>query len=315
MSRIENLEWLTTFVAVADHGTFSRAARAVHRSQSRVSAHIAALEAALGRPLFDRRHRPVELTDAGEAFLPYARDVLARLEEGTARVDALTGVLRGSIVVGAHPSISAGFLPEVLRDFCQRHPQVSVEITEGTTAGMADALLSGRVHLALRSTTAGVPPPGLHWRPLWTEPYVAVLPADHPLAALDHLGPHDLVDDPFIAIGQPGADIDPDTRAVFDRWGVAPEVSWRTEQPQTLANLVKAGMGIGLSNALAMRTAETTGLSIVPVGPIDQGRTVGLWVDPARYASAATRALHRTILTAPRPSGTAPPPSPSATDG
>ena len=88
MARVEHIDWLETFVAVVDSGGFSAAAAAVHRSQSRVSAHVAALEQALGVTLFDRRHRPVGLTDAGEAYLPHAREVLAALDRGHAEIEA-----------------------------------------------------------------------------------------------------------------------------------------------------------------------------------------------------------------------------------
>jgi DNA-binding transcriptional LysR family regulator len=302
---IDNLDWLKTFVAVADHGTFSGAARAVHRSQSRVSAHIAGLEGALGAALFDRRHRPVELTDAGIAFLPHARVVLAQLAEGSEAVNARLGVLRGRVVLGAHPSVSATFLPPVLRDFAHHHPEVQVELTEDTSIGLSDSLVSGALHLALRSTTAGPAPEGLAVRELWAEPYVAVVPEGHPLTQRGQpLTPTELAGARFVGIARPGWDVDPDTRTVLDRWDIDHRVAWRTEQPQTLANLVKAGLGVGIINGLAMESCETTGLVVLQVGPVAGGRVVGAWWDPARHMSAATRALLAAVLAAPLPRGT-----------
>lgn len=303
MPRIEQTDWLETFIAVADLGSFSDAARVVHRSQSRVSAHVAALEATLGTSLVDRRHRPVELTDAGEIFLPYARQMLAAQEEGAAAVDSLTGVRRGRVVVGAHPSVSAGFLPEVLKGFSAANPQVRVDLSENTTVGLTDGISTGRLHLAIRSIT-GSSSAGLACHLLWREPYVVAVPEAHPLTRSPlPLRPEQLVHTPLIVIARPGSGIDPDTRSALARWDLAPEVAWRTEQPQTLANLVKAGLGVGLVNRFAM-DCETTGLAVLQVGSIAEGRTVALWRDPARYMSSATRSLHRTILDAPRPPGT-----------
>lgn len=304
MPRIEQNDWLETFVAVADLGSFSAAAAVVHRSQSRVSAHVAALEAALGIPLVDRRHRPVELTDAGETFLPFARRTLAAQEMGAAAVDALAGVSRGRVVVGAHPSVAAGFLPEVLKGFSVAHPQVRVELSEGTTVGLTDGISTGRLHLAIRSTT-GASAPGLACRLLWREPYAVAVPEGHPLtrSALP-LRPEQLASTPLVLIAQPGSGVDPDTRAALARWELAPAVAWRTEQPQTLANLVKAGLGVGLVNRFAMDVCETTGLAVLQVGPIEEGRTVALWRDPARHMSSAARSLYRAILDAPPPPGT-----------
>lgn len=306
MPRIEQNDWLETFVAVADLGSFSEAARVVHRSQSRVSAHVASLEAALGVPLVDRRHRPVELTDAGEVFLPFARQTLVAQEEGAAAVDSLGGVSRGRVVVGAHPSVSAGFLPGVLRPFSVANPQVRVDLSESTTVGLTDGISTGRLHLTIRSLTAP-PAQGLACHPLWREPYVVVVPAGHPLTRCDlPLRPEQLARTPLVVIAMPGSGVDPDVRGALARWGLQPEVAWRTEQPQTLANLVKAGLGVGLVNSFAMSVCETTGLDVLQVGSTAEGRTVALWRDPARYMSSATRSLHRAIVAAPRPPGTLP---------
>lgn len=307
MARIEQTDWLETFVAVADHGSFSEAASVVHRSQSRVSAHVASLERALGAPLIDRRHRPVELTDAGDVFLPYAREVLLVLDKAATAVDSLSGVSRGRVVVGAHPSVSAAFLPAVLREFALDHPQVRVELTEDTSIGLTEALESGIVHLAIRSETAGNIPPGLRSSPLWRESYVAVVPQTHPLATSPTpLRPVDLSQQSLIVIAEPGSKVDPDTAMALERWGLVPEVAWQTEQPQTLANLVKSGLGVGLINRLAMEVSETSGLALLPVGDVEHGRLVSLWWDPERYMSSAARALSRAIMDAPRPAHTHP---------
>lgn len=309
--RIEQTDWLETFVAVAEHGSFSRAAAVVHRSQSRVSAHVAALERVLGTVLFDRRHRPIELTDAGESLLPHARAVLASLDEAVSAVDSLSGVQRGRVVVGAHPSISAGFLPWVLSELAAHQPQIRVELSEATTVGLAEGLGNGSIHLALRSVSAAPTVEGLAFDTLWREPYVAVVPKGHPLTARPGpLSPTALLDHPLILIARPGSSIDPDTFAVLRRWGV-PDLSatWQTEQPQTLANLAKAGLGVGIINAFAMQISETSGLSVLQVGQVEDGRVVGLSWDPERYMSSATRAVRQAILDAPRPEGTYPPES------
>lgn len=307
MTRIEQNDWLETFVAVADYGSFSGAALAIHRSQSRVSAHVASLEQALGAALFDRRHRPIELTDAGEAFLLHAKEALLCLEQGAAAIDSLTGVRRGRVVLGSHPSISAGFLPPILRGFSEAHPHVRVELSEDTSIALTHSLAIGELHLAIRSTSAGAAPPGLVSQALWREPYVAVVPLDHPFARDKvPLAPAVLSQLPLIVIGRPGAGLDPDTAAVLAAWNLAPDIGWQTEQPQTLANLVKAGLGVGLINAFAMEVSDTTGLAVLQVGDILEGREVGLWHDPARYMSSAARALYRAVLDAPPPAGTVP---------
>jgi DNA-binding transcriptional LysR family regulator len=86
-----DLDWLETFLAVVDRGGFTAASADVHRSQSRVSAHIAALERELGVRLFDRTQRPTALTPAGEVFARHARQIIDAVETARSEVVALPG--------------------------------------------------------------------------------------------------------------------------------------------------------------------------------------------------------------------------------
>lgn len=309
MARIEHIDWLESFVAVVDHGGFSAAASAVHRSQSRVSAHVGALEQALGATLFDRRHRPVELTDAGIAYLPHAREVLASLDRGLAEIESVIGVARGSVVLGSYPSASAAFLPGLVRDFSASHPQVQLVLTEQPSVELGQSLSSGEVHLALRALAPSCRTGALAHRALWREPLVAVFPAGHPLAS--QRAPIDLsvlVAHPLITIGGSRGQEDlVEADLAFRGVGPAPVVAWQTDQPQTLANFVRAGLGVGVTNSLAMQVSDTAGLEVVEVGSLEQGRTVGVFWDPDRYMPVAARTLLKRIVTACRPPGTFPP--------
>lgn len=309
MARVEHIDWLESFVAVVDHGGFSRAATAVHRSQSRVSAHVGALEQALAATLFDRRHRPVELTDAGVAYLPHAREVLASLDRGLAEIEAVSGVARGSVVLGSYPSASAAFLPGLVRDFSASHPQVQLVLTEQATVDLGQSLRSGEVHLALRALAPSCHTAALAHRALWREPLVAVFPTDHVLATerapldLSALVPHSLV----TIAGARGQEGLVETQLAFRDVASTPHVAWQTDQPQTLANFVRAGLGVGVTNALAMQVSDTAGLEVVQVGALAQGRTVGVFWDPDRYMPVAARDLLQRIVTRCRPPGTFPP--------
>lgn len=288
MTRSEQPEWLESFIAVADLHSFSAAAEAVYRSQSRVSAHVAALERSLGAPLFDRRHRPVRLTDAGEAYLPHARMVLAALHGGADAIGALTGRTSGVVVVGAPPSVSAGFLVGVVARLAQSHPEIRVELTEGTTARLTSQLLAGQIDLALRPEWPSQPESELTSEALWHEPFVVVTPQGHRLTEGE--GPVDpaaLDDEVLISIGRPGGLTEPEISVLIEGWGLTRRPTYHTENPQTLANTVKAGLAVGLINALAMAVCETTGLAVRRVGRPDEGRTVGVWWDQERYLSAA----------------------------
>ncbi|MGH3424531.1 MAG: LysR family transcriptional regulator [Nocardioidaceae bacterium] len=309
MARIEHIDWLETFVAVVDNGGFSAAATAVHRSQSRVSAHVAALEQALNVTLFDRRHRPVALTDAGEAYLPHAREVLSALDRGLAEIESVIGVTRGMVVLGSYPSASAAFLPGLVRAFSRSYPQVRVDLTEQTTLDLAESLNSGELHLALRPLAPLQNTEGLACRPLWREPLVAVFPLGHALAEVpEPIEMSTLVEHPLITIGgHMGQEVMYETHSAFKRADHPPRIAWQTDQPQTLANFVRAGLGVGVTNALAMQISDTSDLQMAQVGSLDQGRTVGIFWDPYRYMPRAARVLLEEILNTPTPDGTRPP--------
>jgi DNA-binding transcriptional LysR family regulator len=308
LARVEHIDWLETFVAVVDHGGFSAAAVAVHRSQSRISAHIAALESALGATLFDRRHRPVGLTDAGTAYLPHAREALAALDGGMAKIEAVRGLASGTVILGSYPSASAAFLPNLVRSFGERYPQVKVHLVELSTVELTEALNSGEVHLALRALTPLHQTQSLACRPLWREPLVAAMPQGHPLTEAPRPIPIPaLVRYPLITIGgSMRQEVMFETDLAFDEAETEPRIAWQTDQPQTLANFVRAGLGVGVTNALAMHVSDTAGLHVAAVGCLEQGRDVGVFWDPDRYMPAAARALLDAILAAPVPATTHP---------
>jgi DNA-binding transcriptional LysR family regulator len=312
VGRVENIDWLETFVAVVDSGGFSAAAGTVHRSQSRVSSHVASLEQALGARLFDRAHRPVVLTDVGEAFLPHARAVLADLDRGRADVDAVLGVVRGHVVLGSYPSASAAFVPAVLRAFTRRHPHVTVDLSERVTLDLSGALETGQLHLALRPLVPHDHAGGLTFRPLWREPLVAVFPPDHPLADVPPPLPlAELVAHPLVTIGGTvGRDVRYEAHMALQHLDTAPRIAWQTDQPQTLVNFVRTGLGVGITNALAMAVSDTEGVVVAEVGALGDGRTAAVFWNPHRAVPRAAHALLEAILATPPPPGTVPVPPP-----
>ncbi|MGP5625336.1 LysR family transcriptional regulator [Brachybacterium alimentarium] len=331
MPRVEQTDWLETFVAVIDHGSFSGAARALHRAQSRVSTHVASLEKALGGTLVDRSHRPIGPTELGTAFLPHARAVLDALERGAEAVDAHTGTPRGRVVIGCHPSVSAGFLPTVLAAVHAEHPFVRVELTEHTTPDLVSGIGAGRFHIAIHSLAADPPSDDLQSVHLWTERFVAVVPPDHPILrampdrpdegfhggeqpgtvpqadmAQEGLPPRVLAEHPVIAIAQPGAAADPDTGGALSAWGLEIPLAWQSEQPQSVVNLARAGLGVGVLNSLAAAVSDTCGMVVVPVGTVAEGRLVAATRDRRAATSPSVDVVYRTILATPPPQGMQP---------
>lgn len=138
---------LRTFVAISDTGSFSRAARHVFRTPSAVSMQIKRLEETLGRVLFVRDSRRVQLTPEGEALLGYARRLLEINEEAVSRF--LAPEVDGTVRFGTADDVGTRILPDVLARFARSHPMVQVDVVVRPSAQLLDQLDAGELDLTL----------------------------------------------------------------------------------------------------------------------------------------------------------------------
>src|SRR5690348_5135262 len=175
------LRQLTYLVAVAEERNFTRAAERVHVSQSGVSAQIRQLERELGAELFDRSSRTASLTVAGKAALEHARAALAATDAVTQAVGEVTGVIRGRLTLGMVIGCTITQLFEALAAFHTAHPQVETSLQEGISTQLIEGVRTGALDLALIGV-AGTAPAGLESMTIVSEPIVAAVPPDHPLA-------------------------------------------------------------------------------------------------------------------------------------
>lgn len=174
------LEQLRIFVAVAERLHMTRAADTLHLSQSACSSAIAALEGIHGVKLFDRIGRGLALSDAGRAFLPEARAVLARAEAASQALDDIAGLKRGSIRLGASQTVSSYWLPPRMARFAERYPGVSLAMIAGNTAQIIESVLDGRVDLGF--VEGDVDEPVLEERVVATDRIGIYAAPGHPLA-------------------------------------------------------------------------------------------------------------------------------------
>src|ERR1700733_10268103 len=139
---------LQTFCVLVEELNFTRTAERVHTVQSNVTSQIKALEAELGVQLFDRLAKRVLLTEAGRRFLPYAEKALAAMEQGQ-RAVKFGSEPAGPLRIGSPESVLTYRLPEVLKLFRKRYPQVEVIFRPGLDDKVGDALESGKLDLAI----------------------------------------------------------------------------------------------------------------------------------------------------------------------
>ena len=143
------LRQLRYFVAIADSGSFSKAAERVFVAQSALSHQLAQLEGELGAALFHRSRRGVTLTEAGSRFFPHAVSILRQAEEAMASARSMDGEPSGKVVFGIPHSASDALALPLLRAVRQQLPKVQLELTEELTGNLSKQLRTGQIQLAV----------------------------------------------------------------------------------------------------------------------------------------------------------------------
>lgn len=279
-------------VAVAETRNFTRAAEQCHVVQSALSHQVARLERELGVTLFARTSRRVELTAAGEAFLPAARQSLEAADRAAADAAAAVGEVRGRLCVGAIPTVAAVDVPELLKQFRDRHPQVQVSLESRRSDEMVALVVSGGLDVAFLGFEESVRPSGVALRELARDRLVAVLPSDHPRAGRKRLRLADLADEVFVDFpaGSPGR---AQTDAAFAAAGLVREVAFEVMSTDLMARMVQRGLGI----ALLPSTYDLALPGLVTVGVTDGPRRVEYLASSAFNPSPAARAFLELVRT------------------
>jgi LysR family transcriptional regulator, carnitine catabolism transcriptional activator len=285
--------WLRSFLAVADKKGFAAATLVLHLSQSRVSAHIAALEHALGVTLFDRKARPVCMTEAGELFHGHALTALLELQSGVDAARSTLDDLVAHITVGSYPSVSSVYLPSVLRELKTKYPGVTVDLLEGAASALEEMVVNGTVDLAFRPLLPKMRESTLCHRTIWREDIVAVMRDNDPLAGQASVSIDDLLSRPLI--GNPsGSEEDGggfDLRNALGEASGRADIGYLTDQPTTLVALVRSAFGVGVINRLALQTTSNEGLTIRTIKSPTAYREVAVHWTRRRADSAVVKAF------------------------
>ncbi|KRC52673.1 MULTISPECIES: LysR family transcriptional regulator [unclassified Nocardioides] len=239
------LQQMRYVVAVAELGSFTRAAERCFVVQSALSHQVARLEEELGTRLFHRTSRQVRLSPAGEAFLPVARQCLDAAERAVAEVAAATGEIRGTLAVGLVPTVAAIDVPVVLREFREQHPQVRLRLETGGSDDFLRQVAEGALDVAFLGLPEGREVTGVGYQLLSRDRHLAVLAPDHRLAVRRRLRLADLADEPFVDFPSGTAGREQSDRA-FAAAGLAREVVFEVMDMLLMARLVRSGLAVGL---------------------------------------------------------------------
>jgi DNA-binding transcriptional LysR family regulator len=254
MDTARSLEFrhLRCFLALADELHYGRAAQRLAISQPPLSVAIQQLEASVGARLFDRDSRGVRLTPAGEAFRGPAAALLARAEDACALAREVQAGEVGRLRLGFVGSTLFNGLSGWLQAFQAAHPRVEVVVVELNSQDQIEALLAEELDLGLVHTDRL--PPALASTPLYSEPFVACLPAGHALAARRRIRLEALSDQPFILFSRKGS---PDYHAriveICRRQGFYPRLQHEGRHWLSVVSLVAQGLGVSIVPAAFQR--------------------------------------------------------------
>jgi len=281
---------LSTFVAIAERGSFSLAAEALFTTQPAVSKRIAALERELDVRLIDRLGRGIRLTEAGETFLTSARGLLDDAERAREAVRSLGEHPSGRLRLATSHHVGIHRLPPILRTFVAAHPAVELDLVFMDSEQACEAVAEGSLELAIVT----LPDDGSDLRPdtrldtrlVWPDPLVLVCAADHPLAGRTALPPAALADHRAVLPGRGTVT----RRILLD--ALAPHdvsiiTALETNYLETIKMLVSVGLGWSVlpSHMLDDSVVE------VPMRSLSMMRRLGVVTRRGRTLGRAARAL------------------------
>ncbi|MCB9559733.1 MAG: LysR family transcriptional regulator [Kofleriaceae bacterium] len=304
------LDRLRAFAAVAREGGFSRAARALGRTQSSVSQAVALLEDDVGDLLIVRDGRRTALTEAGRVLRDHAERVLAALADARAAVAALRDVAGGRLVVGTSDTFATHLLPPVLAGFRARHPAVELHLDNRPSPVIAAAVATRAVDVGVVALPL---PPGLRLdgravadalRIAAIAPLrdVAIVPPDHPLARRRRVTPAVLAGHPLVVLDRTTA-ARAHLDAAFAAAGRAAQVAMEMNSVEVIKRLVALGFGASVVPEPAVR-AEVAAGALVAIPLVGApARQLGVITPAAGATSRAARVFAGMIaeLLAPDP--------------
>ena len=269
------LRELQYIVAVADAGSFSRAAERVHVSQPTLSAQVKKLETELGIPLFERATRKVIPTEAGRAAIASARRILAEADALRDTARAARDPLSGRFRLGAIPTLAGYILPDLVPACAEALPDLKLVLVEEKTDELVKRLREGRLDAALLALP--VAEPGLETLDLFDDDFLFATHSDDPLAERGTMEPTDLEGRSLLLL-EDGHCLRDQSLEVCRVSGAGEEADFRATSLETLRQMVRAGSGQTLMPAIARRDGD--GVSYIPFSGEGISRRVALAYRP-----------------------------------
>lgn len=280
---------LQAFLAVAETGSFSRAAERIFLTQPAVSKRIASLESQLGTRLFDRIGKRAHLTPAGTVLYERAHTLLRDLDDVRRSIADLSGAIAGELRLATSHHIGLHRLPEPLRRFHASYPQVRLDLRFMDSEQACHEVARGEIELAIVTLPPTLEAP-LKADMIWDDPLDLVVAHHHPLAQVHDVQIRELANYPAILPG-PGTYTREIILKALGSWRDRIEIGMATNYLEVLKMLASIGLGW---SALP-RTMIDDSLSVVQIRKMIIKRQLGIVTHSARTLSNAAQALIHTV--------------------
>lgn len=276
------------FMAVADQGSFQKAAQTLQLTPSAVSHAVAAMEEELGSPLFVRSKRGVSLTNYGKELFPYIKNVLNSDEYLQQAVAQFNGLQKGSVRLGTFNSACVEWMPGLLKDFQQEYPNVRVEIYQGSYHDVKRWLKDGIVDLGfLSSLSVG----DLNYEPVYEDRIVCVTPKGFQPRHLGYITVEELKEQKFVTQME---GCDADVNSFMKKYGLPARGNSYIVDDMSAIALVMGGYGLCLVPELVIRNLSFP-VDVYPLD-VDEKRTIVLASLNAAAQAPAVRRMHDYIV-------------------
>lgn len=255
-----NFHQLHIFYTVAERGSFSAAAQALHMTQPAVTMQVQSLEDYFGTKLLHRSTKRIDLTEAGLALMPYAKSSIELIRDTDQAMSAFTRQLKGKLLLGSSLTIGEYIMPRLLGPFGQEYPQITISMKVMNTTQILDEILNHQLNFGL--VEAPVSHPDMHMEAVMNDELVLVAASSHPLASIGKVTLEEALGHVFV-LREKGSG----TRQVMEE-----ELVRRGMNPASM----KIGMELGSTGAVKSAVEAGLGISILSSSSVKHEIALGL---------------------------------------
>lgn len=277
------------FLAIAEHGSFHKAAEAVHITQTGLTRRLKNLEENLGVRLVERTTRSVALTKVGRDFLPRGHRLLSDLSSALSEIRETGKTLRGDVAIACVPTVGVQYLPQIMREYSASHPDNRIKIFDHTSAGVAEAVLRREVEFGIN--IGGPHHSELKSIPLTRDQIVLICRDDHALARKKTMSWNQLAFHPLIFAGEGSSNRPLLDSALNGRSNLALHAFYEVQRSSTAIGLVAKGVAAAVVPSLAVQKDAYPRIRVVALRDPVISRTLVLLFRKGAIFSPAAQAL------------------------